>query len=73
MASSSTSSDDNIDKRRAICTELDELRHNLRDIDSRMREIMARGSVDQLFVIMNVRTAYLKIEGELHQDEQIYP
>ncbi|KAK4378005.1 hypothetical protein RND71_004301 [Anisodus tanguticus] len=61
-------SDDNGDRKRAICTELEDLRHHIREIDMHLDEIILRGNIAELLGIEHRHAAYVKKEKEL-QDE----
>ncbi|KAG5615082.1 hypothetical protein H5410_014906 [Solanum commersonii] len=63
------SSDDNVDRKREICTKLENLRHHLRDIDAQIHEarlICKAGMLDLL--ITRRKILYLKREAELENE-----
>ncbi|KAK4346003.1 hypothetical protein RND71_036179 [Anisodus tanguticus] len=64
-----SSSDDNGDRKRTICTELDELRRNLREVDKQMRDVIKRVNARELLpLFIRRRAAYLKRETELQNE-----
>ncbi|KAK6791599.1 hypothetical protein RDI58_010680 [Solanum bulbocastanum] len=63
------SSDDNGDRKREICTELENLRHYLRDIDAQIHEARLIGRAGMLALLITRReTLYLKREAELENE-----
>ncbi|OIT28385.1 hypothetical protein A4A49_52693 [Nicotiana attenuata] len=71
MASSSTSSNE-IERKQAICKELDELRDRIRELDLHMKKIMGGDDLDELLITMMTRAPYLKKEAELEAELEKY-
>ncbi|KAK4725448.1 hypothetical protein R3W88_028227 [Solanum pinnatisectum] len=63
------SSDDNGDRKHEICTELENLRHHLRDIDAQIHEARLIGRAGMLaLLITRHEILYLKRETELENE-----
>ncbi|KAG5610548.1 hypothetical protein H5410_021829 [Solanum commersonii] len=63
------SSDDNDDRKCEICTELENLRHHLRDIDTQIHEASLIGRAGMLALLITRRKIlYLKREAELENE-----
>ncbi|KAH0723617.1 hypothetical protein KY285_006164 [Solanum tuberosum] len=61
--------DDNGDRKHEICTELENLRHHLRDIDAEIHEARLIGRVGMLALLITRREIlYLKRETELENE-----
>lgn len=62
------SSDDNGDRMREICTELEDVRHHLRGIDLQMRDVISARNVGELINLLDRRATYLEREAELEKE-----
>jgi len=63
------SSDDNGDRKREICTDLENLRHHLRDIDAQIHEArLIRKARMLALLITRHEILYLKREAELENE-----
>ncbi|KAM3205680.1 hypothetical protein P3L10_029090 [Capsicum annuum] len=60
--------DDGVDKRREICTKLENLRHNLIDLERRIEDARSQGKILLASALIERRAAYLMREAHLENE-----
>ncbi|KAG5583522.1 hypothetical protein H5410_054149 [Solanum commersonii] len=65
-------SNDDGDRRREICRELESLRHHLRDINAMIQDARLRGKTGVVDLLITRRNAYLRRETELENELETF-
>lgn len=61
-----------IERKQAICKELDKLRERIRELDLHMKKIVESDDLDELLITMMTRAPYLKKEAQLEAELEKY-
>ncbi|KAK4725450.1 hypothetical protein R3W88_028229 [Solanum pinnatisectum] len=67
-----TLSNDDGDRRREICRELESLRRHLRDINAMIQDARLRGKTGVVDLLITRRNAYLRRETKLENELEIF-